>query len=163
MIIILWFNPVTKERRRMLTLQVSLRKWQELFVSYLVKNKTQIAKFGLIGGSLYLLSSILLEIFKTELGLPNWKANLNQTLITYSLQFLLNGMFTWRDRNVNLLGNLIRIAKFIPVKIIVWGIHQFIFNGLLLIDLHHQIANALTVGIIMCANFVVFDKYIFTK
>ena len=91
------------------------------------------------------------------------QAYLSQTLITYTLQFVLNALITWRDREANSVENLKRVAKFIPSKFIVWTVNQGVFAFWSVLGVHYQVANALSVILIMGINYFLFDRLIFTE
>lgn len=123
----------------------------------------RIIKFLSIGGSLYLLSALLLFLFKEKMKIEAAQAYLYVTLFTYTLQFVLNAVFTWSDRTVSKTDNVLRVLKFVPAKLVVWTINQGIYSLWLMLGIHYQIANAFTVLMVMAINYVVFDRLIFTK
>ncbi len=132
---------------------------------------TRIGKFVLIGGSLFLLSDLMLHKMVGELDAPIEVAYPIITVILYVLQFALNAIFTWADRKANLAENLRRVAAYVPIKAGLWLCSQGAFivwywlgtstwNPM---PFEHRIANALTTGTIMVLNYVAFDKVVFKK
>jgi len=132
------------------------------YVYYLGRNR-RVTNFLLIGGSLYALSVMLMYVFSESLSMQANQAYLSQTLITYTLQFVLNALITWRDREANSVENLKRVAKFIPSKFIVWTVNQCVFAFWSVLGVHYQVANALSVILIMGINYFLFDRLIFTE
>jgi putative flippase GtrA len=128
-----------------------------------LSTKRRVLKFLVIGGSLYLLSVFLLFVFREKMGFDETLANIYQTGITYVLQFVLNAVITWADRTASAFENLRRIARYIPIKIVLWFVNQVIFAFWLFFGLHYQIANALTVLTILVVNYFAFDRLIFIK
>lgn len=126
-----------------------------------ILRKSRVFKFLVIGGGLYILSVILMYLFEEKLHLGNTKAYEYQTIITYVLQFGLNAVFTWADRKVPLVQNLGRVLRYLPIKVILWGLSQLVFAFWSQFPWHYQVANMITVLTIMGVNYVVFDKLIF--
>ena len=124
---------------------------------------SRIVKFLCVGGSIYILSVFLLFIFSERLNLGALHANLIQTLITYTIQFVLSAVITWRDRKAGLIENLKRVARYIPTKVLIWSMNQVIYSFWIFLGVHYQIANAFTVLLIMSVNYLVFDRFIFTS
>lgn len=86
-----------------------------------------------------------------------------QTLITYTLQFVFNAIWTWADPEANILDNIFKVARFIPAKVIIWYINQWVFKGWKYILKNTQISNAITVVTIMVFNYFVFDMFVFKQ
>ena len=120
-------------------------------------------RFLLIGGSLYILSVVMLFFFMEKLGMKQQVAYLIQTIVTYIMQFGLNAVLTWGDRKAPFAENVRRVAKYIPVKILLWGTSQGVFAFWLLLGFHYQLANAVTVLLVMGINYFVFDRVIFVR
>lgn len=119
--------------------------------------------FLAIGGILYCLNAVL-QYWLTEKLLisPGW-TNVYVTVLLYILQFAFNAIFTWGDRTATFDQNVERVKKYIPIKIVVWGLNTAVDLFLLSLGLHYQLANAIAVLMIMMVNYFVFDRIIFTK
>ncbi|NMB70287.1 GtrA family protein [candidate division WWE3 bacterium] len=129
----------------------------------LIRRHRRKLMFLAIGGTLYCLNAGL-QYWLTERLLinPAW-TNVYVTVFLYILQFVLNAIFTWGDRTATFVQNLKRVGKYIPIKIVVWGINTAVDLFLLSLGLHYQLANAIAVLMIMVVNYFVFDRIIFTK
>lgn len=125
--------------------------------------QSKVFKFALIGGSLYVLSAILLFFFEKKLHVPVSKAYMVQTILTYTLQFIFNAIWTWADPDTTVIDNVLKVARFIPAKLVIWYINQWVFKGWNFIFKHTQGANFATVLTIMVANYFIFDMFVFKQ
>lgn len=139
---------------------IELSELYELFGSII---QSKVFRFAIIGGSLYLLSAALLFIFEKKMHMPVNKAYMLQTVITYTLQFMFNALWTWADPDASMLDNIFKVARFIPAKIIIWYINQWVFKGWKYAIKSTQSANAITVLTIMVFNYILFDRFVFKQ
>jgi len=123
----------------------------------------KVFRFAIIGGSLYVLSATLLFFFEKKMHMPVSKAYMWQTLITYTLQFAFNAIWTWGDPEATLLENAFKVIRFIPAKALIWYVNQWVFKGWKYVIKSTQIANAITVLTIMVANYFIFDMFVFKQ
>ena len=147
----------------------------------------RVGKFLLVGVSLHMLSMGLLFYFNDIAFIAQKTSFLITTIVTYTLQFIINSLWTWRDRKATIGQNAIRIVKFVPIKIVIWALNQKVYeiwdfltatyvyplvsfvpdpNAALFwerLGLTYQIPNALSVLTIMLVNYVIFDRLIFVN
>ena len=128
-----------------------------------IESKKRVLKFLIIGGSLYLLSAGLLFQFQEILEIEDTLAYKYVTVITYTIQFILNAIFTWGDRGKSWKQNVWRIGKYVPIKFLIWYLNQHVNAFWVSLGFHNQIAHAISVILIMAVNYLVFDRLIFTK
>ena len=129
-------------------------------------------QFGIIGGSVFALGTVLLFVLVEWLGWSPLVANALQLVITLWLNYALNRKITWRERTVDRMA----AAKFFVSRgattvlnygLFAWLIHLqlsfSLFGQNVALSINYLTANILALIIVMLINYVASDRWAFAQ
>ena len=115
----------------------------------------RILKFGIVGATGVVVNMGLLAFFKGVLHIPLWLAGFLAIELSILSNFVLNDIWTWRDRRKRSFWN--RIWRYhVSVGITAYGLNYPILLLLTkMLDMQYLIANLVGIAVASAANFII--------
>lgn len=116
--------------------------------------------FVVIGGVVFGIGQLLLMLFIEVMRWNEISANAVQLVITFGLNYLLNSMLTWSDRQRSWKSFMKFVMARSATLALSFGVYVVLVSGL---GFHYLLANSIGVGIAMMVNYVVSETWVFKK
>lgn len=129
----------------------------------LVRKHQRVISFGLVGGFVALLGSILMFLFVDILHIEKNIAYFLQTVIALQINFNLNDLVTWRDRRESNGFYWKRWLKYHIARLLTVILSQLIFSLLVSVGVQYMVAFAINIAVGMVINYFSSDKFVFKK